>query len=112
MVPIRAVFPCAVCGEDATTVELGSDGALRVDGTASVLTARRAGDRGLRQAILDGDAWALYRIRHEYAPCYCPDCGSSYCAKHWRLDERLKGDWWYDCTYGTCPHGHRRVIGG
>lgn len=40
---------------------------------------------------------------------YCPDCDKVYCRGHYFLDE-VWDEGFYDCTYGTCPDGHRRMI--
>jgi len=43
---------------------------------------------------------------------YCPECDKVYCADHWRTEVVMDEEWsdFYDCTYGTCPKGHRRMI--
>lgn len=40
---------------------------------------------------------------------YCPECDKVYCNAHIRTDVEFD-DGFYDCTYGTCPKGHRRII--
>ena len=40
---------------------------------------------------------------------YCPKCDSIYCPEHYTTEEEWD-DGFYDCTYGTCPEGHRRII--
>ncbi|MCB0291243.1 MAG: hypothetical protein KDH97_13375 [Calditrichaeota bacterium] len=40
---------------------------------------------------------------------YCPDCDKVYCCGHYFLDE-VWDEGFYDCTYGTCPGNHRRMI--
>jgi hypothetical protein len=43
---------------------------------------------------------------------YCPECDKAYCGDHIKqevvMDDEDPG--FYDCTYGTCPKGHRRMI--
>jgi hypothetical protein len=63
-------------------------------------------------AILDGDQpdpADLRRIDWELAPFYCPERERNYCRSDWHtfvlLDEGF-----YDCTMGTCPAGHRRMV--
>lgn len=40
---------------------------------------------------------------------YCPECDKTYCREHFNPVEEYD-DGFYDCTYGTCPSGHRRMI--
>ena len=40
---------------------------------------------------------------------YCPNCDRAYCKDHWDLEEEWD-EGFYDCTYGTCPEGHRRLL--
>lgn len=40
---------------------------------------------------------------------YCPKCDKIYCWEHYNAREEFD-DGFYDCTYGICPHGHRRMI--
>ncbi|HEY0937607.1 MAG TPA: hypothetical protein VGD91_28190 [Trebonia sp.] len=125
-----ASFRCAECGELAGVVRVARAGVpvdlgpplgvkttaadgLVVDyflGTAWLAAPRAALDAV--QALVDeGDAdpVALRRFKPDLAPFYCPDCDLNYCARDWHpsvvLDEGF-----YDCTMGTCPHGHRHRV--
>jgi hypothetical protein len=40
---------------------------------------------------------------------YCPECDKVYCKQHIRT-RVVMDDGFYDCTYGTCPEGHERII--
>ncbi len=40
---------------------------------------------------------------------YCPDCDKVYCRLDYNVDEKWD-EGFYDCTYGTCPQGHRRLL--
>jgi hypothetical protein len=40
---------------------------------------------------------------------YCPQCDRIYCARHYDTDV-IWDEGFYDCTYGICPQGHRRMI--
>jgi len=60
------------------------------------------------RAVLDQphpDPADLRRIRHEFAPFYCPDCHRSYCINHWTT-QTLYDDGFYDRTMGLCPNRH------
>jgi hypothetical protein len=40
---------------------------------------------------------------------FCPECDAIYCHSHYRT-QVVEDEGFYDCTYGTCPRGHRRMI--
>ncbi len=40
---------------------------------------------------------------------YCPECDMIYCGEHIRTEVTFD-DGFYDCTYGICPKGHKRII--
>lgn len=40
---------------------------------------------------------------------YCPKCDKIYCYQHYKVQE-VWDEGFYDCTYGTCPLGHKRII--
>ena len=66
----------------------------------------------VRAILARRDVHALYALNEEWASFYCPTCDRSYCRAHWRFDVRYDDDFpgWYDCTYGVCPEGHRRLV--
>ena len=49
---------------------------------------------------------------YEGLDAYCPECDKVYCADHMKMEVVMDEDdpAFYDCTYGTCPKGHRRMI--
>jgi hypothetical protein len=49
---------------------------------------------------------------YEGLDAYCPECDKAYCSDHMRTEVVMDEDdpGFYDCTYGTCPAGHRRMI--
>ncbi len=40
---------------------------------------------------------------------YCPSCDKAYCKEHCNTEEEWD-EGFYDCTYGTCAEGHRRLL--
>jgi hypothetical protein len=40
---------------------------------------------------------------------YCPSCDKVYCREDYDVEEEWD-EGFYDCSYGTCPAGHRRLI--
>ena len=59
--------------------------------------------------VAAGDASGLYEIEHEMVPFWCPECGASYCATHWKTWD-VMDDLFFDERRGICPHGHERQI--
>ena len=46
---------------------------------------------------------------YEGIDAYCPECNTIYCRKHYVLRETWD-EGFYDCTYGTCPKNHTRIV--
>lgn len=110
----NAQFYCAQCQAPAVKLTLTDSQQLVQEGftgvsteTISVEAARR-----LAQVIAAKDAKALFYLDVLWAPFYCPTCDRVYCRDHWLMIPQFDDDFpgWYDCTYGTCPHGHRRLV--
>jgi hypothetical protein len=59
------------------------------------------------------DLPALYAYLKEISTdgldAYCPDCDAVYCRQHYNAYDTYD-EGFYDCTYATCPRGHRRMI--
>ncbi len=111
---VRAVFYCSACGQEAATIELTTLGQMVQAGFLSHWTETIATDKipALRQALQAGKARAVHDIDRLWAPFYCPECEQVYCYNHWQVSVVFDSDFagWYDCTYGICPQGHRRMI--
>ena len=114
-------YRCDVCGDDAGQVVLQffrgyDDVTVVVDGLIGQMTTWLSPPKiaPVETALAGGTPLALYELDREWASFYCPDCKKSYCRKHWDTevvyddDPEMRG--WYDCTYGTCPAGHRRMV--
>ena len=112
----RAVYHCSVCSKEAAGVKLveekKTDGTtqwwIRISdfiGVVSEVVAESAVD-SFRRYLRRGDAALL---PERFAPFYCRQCGKCYCIDHWLCEVRYDDDF-YDCTYGTCPEGHRKMI--
>jgi hypothetical protein len=107
-------FPCSLCDRPAATVDLAPDGAVVVEALIGRIT-QWIGPMGvprLGMILASRDVRALYALNAEWASFYCPTCDRAYCSAHWHFDVRYDDDFpgWYDCTYGTCPMGHRRLV--
>jgi len=118
--PASAAFHCALCNDLAGTVELlpaGHAEGLGKDKTTIFLKDFIGTEKVLVspaeipkvQAALDqGDAAALYAVEKLWAPFYCPACACVYCRKHWTIAPQYD-EGYFDCSYGFCPRGHRRM---
>jgi hypothetical protein len=133
-VPARlgaASFRCGECGEVAGVVRvaLGSsadDFAAPSSGTGGWVVLRYFlgtvwhPDTGevldAVQALIDqGDvdpvvvrevSWTLWDV----TPFYCPECRLNYCNLDWDV-RFVVSEGSHDCILGTCPKGHRHLLG-
>jgi hypothetical protein len=110
-----AEFHCAVCQTLAAKITLNNDDWLITEGFLGEVKERISTERGLalQWALEDESAFHLYGLERLWAPFYCPECDAVYCKDHWRMQMEFEDDplpGWYDCTWGTCPHGHRRMV--
>ena len=105
---------CAVCGKVAVVILLNEEIFVY-----SGIMIETAFDKSLAQEVfklLDGknlNGLHLYYKRtiqlEEGMDAYCPECDEIYCSAHYATEEEWD-EGFYDCTYGTCPQGHRRII--
>ncbi len=105
---------CTVCGRVAIVII--QEGKLFV---YSGIVVESALDKSLAKEVfrlLDkGDLKGLHSYvknsiqLEDGIDAYCPECDKIYCAQHYRPEEEWD-EGFYDCTYGTCPEGHRRII--
>jgi hypothetical protein len=110
---------CAICGESTAVFAVGE----KDDGTKGILfqgiTGGRTFEYELNTKLLEHLANESLKDVHEYLKnntfledgmdSYCPECDVTYCRKHYSL-QVVYDEGFYDCTYGTCPKGHRRII--
>jgi hypothetical protein len=118
---IRAEYLCRACSAIAGQAELKiytdyDEATLIVSGIVNRVTTWVGTDHipHVADFLTRGDAAALFKWEHDSASFYCPTCNSVYCQSHWRIETKFDDEpelpGWYDCTYGTCPQGHRRMI--
>lgn len=111
-------LPCAVCGEIAVAfrfgVFLGETGliyhgithraALGLTMKDTIVTCLEHDDiAGIHCLVQEN------KLMEDGLDAYCPDCDKIYCKTHYHVTEEWD-DGFYDCSYGTCPEGHRRII--
>ena len=112
-------LPCAACGEIAVKFKIGRTKYDKQDSLVfSGITFSRSLDKDLAPQLfkhLDQEnlsrvhAFMKKHYKREGLDAYCPKCGKIYCARHYQTREEYD-EGYYDCTYGTCPKGHKRII--
>jgi hypothetical protein len=116
-----ATFWCTECGRPAGTLTLVPSHAPNLLGRAgpTLVLMSFLGSmsppvetneyESVREALDRHDAAAFYKRDSELAPFWCPRCERVYCGSHW-MQETFFDDGFFDCIYGTCPQGHRRML--
>ena len=114
-VEARCDFRCTKTGLIAGTVALRSPGpqwnSYRIELSGFSLTGnmQRSVESPslelLREALLCGDARALWQFDRELAPFFCPECSLCYSASAWHAHYNSATS-----VDGVCPAGHRRRL--
>ena len=112
-------LPCSVCGEISVDFTIGKG---RFDKKESLVFKGITHGTSLRREIADElfdilkkeNLSAVHNFMKKYhgfegLDAYCPKCDKIYCWEHFNAEE-VFDDGFYDCTYGTCPEGHKRMI--
>jgi len=112
-------LPCAVCGEIAVKFKIGRTKYDKKDSLVfSGITFSRSMEKDLAPQLFKHleqenlsrvHAFMKKHYKREGLDAYCPKCGKIYCKRHYRTREEYD-EGYYDCTYGTCPKGHKRII--
>lgn len=112
-------LPCSVCGKISVEFKLGYG---RFDKEESLVFTGITHSRSLRKSLSE-TLFEILRANnlsgvHEFMKkyhgyegldAYCPECDKIYCWEHYNATEEWE-EGFYDCTYGTCPKGHKRMI--
>ena len=130
----QAVFRCARCTRLAGLVHvvragaaaayLGHPGGAEIIAEGLVLDrflgtswhAESAGILDAVQALIEQGnvdpvamraiSWTLWNV----TAFYCPECRLNYCGRDWDISVHfILG--FHDCIMGTCPNGHRHIVG-
>ncbi|MBS1955228.1 MAG: hypothetical protein JST89_13665 [Cyanobacteria bacterium SZAS-4] len=118
-------LPCSLCGHNdcvsfcvvdsdghhpfyAVSQEAGT-GSLVVNHGETILRLRAERLQSIRAAILNRDIKPLLELLESGYP-FCSKCSLAFCTEHWTNTETVFDDGFYDCTYATCPNGHRIMI--
>jgi hypothetical protein len=112
-------LPCSSCGKISVEYKIGFG---RFDDLESLVYSGITHSRSLRkdlatelfEIIKKKNILGVHQFMQKYhssegLDAYCPQCDTIYCWEHYNAREEYD-DGFYDCTYGTCPNGHRRMI--
>ena len=118
-------MPCAFCGaEDCASFcvvdsesrhpfyglsEKPGTGSLVVNHGETLTILDRAQLQFARAAISKQDIKPLLELL-DTVDTYCHRCSLVFCSEHWTDIQAVFDDGFYDCTYATCPKGHRIMI--
>lgn len=112
-------LPCSICGEIAVDYKIGvgqfdKEEKLLYRGIICGTSLNRGLAAELFEILENDDIAGVHefmRNHHSYEglDAYCPECDKIYCWNHYKLEEEWE-EGFYDCTYGECPEGHRRMI--
>ncbi|MFX0142218.1 MAG: hypothetical protein ACFFDN_51745, partial [Candidatus Hodarchaeota archaeon] len=112
-------LPCSVCGKIAFAIKIGTTQfdkeeklvytGITHQSTISLEHAETIFDLLEKEKIGEFHTFMKNHRRYEGMDAYCPKCEKIYCWDHYNAVEEFD-DGFYDCTYGTCPNGHRRII--
>jgi len=110
---------CSVCGKIAVQFKIGYG---RFDKNEALVFRGITHERSLNISLADElfkiltkkDLLAVHNFMEKYhsyegLDAYCPKCDKIYCWEHYNAWEEFD-DGFYDCTYGECPNGHKRMI--
>jgi len=112
-------LPCSICGEIAVDYKIGvgqfdKEEKLLYRGIICGTSLNKRLAHELFEILENEDiagAHEFMRKYHSYEglDAYCPECDKIYCWNHYKLEEEWE-EGFYDCTYGECPEGHKRMI--
>jgi hypothetical protein len=112
-------LPCSECGEIAVKYKIGygrfdEKEALVYRGitherSMSIKLAYELFELLIKRNLLGVHNFMKKYHGYEGLDAYCPECDKIYCWEHYDAREEYD-DGFYDCTYGICPKGHKRMI--
>lgn len=112
-------LPCSVCGKIAVKFKIGYG---RLDEKESLVFRGITLETSLNVKLAEilfkilqkKNLLGVHNFMKKYhslegVDAYCPECDKNYCWEHYNAREKYD-DGFYDCTYGECPKGHKRMI--
>jgi len=112
-------LPCSVCGRIAVEFKMGygrfdKEESLVFSGITHSSSLRRSLSTILFEILKAKNLSGVHEFMKQYhgyegLDAYCPECDKIYCWEHYNATEEWE-EGFYDCTYGICPEGHKRMI--
>ncbi len=114
-------LPCAICGKTAVSFVIGTPwyeknealicNGIVHGGSISLSSKDKIFSWLMQDQISEVHSYFKNNsiVFEEGIDAYCPECDKIYCGVHYFTKEEWD-DGFYDCTYGTCPAGHVRII--
>jgi hypothetical protein len=112
-------LPCSVCGRIAAEFKIGygpfdNEESLVFRGITHGSSLRKDLSPILFEILRAKNLSGVHEFMKQYhcyegLDAYCPECDKIYCWEHYNATEEWE-EGFYDCTYGTCPEGHKRMI--
>ncbi|MFW9821147.1 MAG: hypothetical protein ACFFE5_16200 [Candidatus Thorarchaeota archaeon] len=112
-------LPCSKCGKIAVEFKIGYG---RFDEKEALVFRGITHERSMSikvvyelfELLLKRNLLGVHNFMKKYhgyegLDAYCPECNKIYCWEHYDAREEYD-DGFYDCTYGICPRGHKRMI--
>jgi hypothetical protein len=114
------ILPCSVCGKTAVDIHPAGSAEKILKGIICRGITRGVGLKVADQEKIFGwlekaDLAALHHYIGTDADieggldAYCPTCDRIYCRTHYNVSEEWD-EGFYDCSRGTCPQGHKRLV--
>ncbi|MBD3255042.1 MAG: hypothetical protein GF383_08105 [Candidatus Lokiarchaeota archaeon] len=110
---------CSICGEISVIFTIGKgtldkDEKLIFNGITHSTSLGKELAEELFMTLKTKDLSKVHDFMKKYhsnegLDAYCPECDKVYCWEHYNAEEVFDIGF-YDCTYGICPKGHRRII--
>ncbi len=112
-------LPCSECGAIAAEFKIGiarfdKEESLIFNGITHSCSLKKELSGQLFSILDKGNITLAHKFMKKHwkiegIDAYCPRCKKIYCKTHYHTRETYD-DGFYDCTYGTCPAGHERII--
>lgn len=113
-------LPCSVCGQPAVLFYKAGPEEKILEGFICAGITRSFGlgsehEKKVLEWLAAGDLDSVHKYLANDLDvdggldAYCPECDRVYCYFHFNV-QREWDEGFYDCSYGTCPKGHRRLV--
>ncbi len=112
-------LPCSICGETGVEFKIGvgqfdKEEKLLYRGIIFGTSLNKRLAKEAFEILENEDIARIHEFMKNYhsyegVDAYCPECDKIYCWDHYNIEEEWD-EGFYDCTYGQCPNGHRRMI--